>query len=279
MSYPRIAQKLYGEPWAITESAMQGMQAVFEEHLKGNTSSMVFAQTRFNSAALALDPPRNASSRVYRRGKLAYVPVSGIIGKGLSVMEQMCGGYSIDQLGRDVAEASADPGVTRVLFDFDTPGGQISGVPEAARLIAACSKETFGFTGAQCGSAGYWLMSQCTNLYCTESAMAGSIGVYMAHYDKTEMLAKQGIKLTLIKSGKYKAAGIPGNPLTEDDVKMLQAQADMIYDSFTSMISSKRPQVKSETMQGQGFIGKQCLDAKLVDALVTSLDDLVARIC
>jgi signal peptide peptidase SppA len=280
MSYPRIAQKLYGEPWAITAEAHAGMQRVFEDHMRGDTSRHeVYApMNRFSAAALSLDPPRNLTSKVYRRGQLAYVPVHGIIGKGLSAMEQMCGGYSIDQLGRDVDEVNADMSVKRVLFDFDSPGGQISGVPEAARLIANCVKQTFGVTAGQSDSAAYWLMSQCGFIYCTESSEVGSIGVYLAIYDKTEMLAKQGIKLQLIKAGKHKAMGLPGNPLTEEEIQMLQDQVNQIYASFTGDIKAKRPKISADTMQGQAFLGKRIVENHLADALVTSLGDLVARL-
>jgi hypothetical protein len=108
MNYPHIAQKLYGEPWAITPAAHSSMQQVFEAHLNGDkTQQVIFTRNQFNSAALVLDPPRDRTSRVYRRGRLAYVPVHGIIGKGLSLMEEMCGGYSIDQLEKDLDECNA----------------------------------------------------------------------------------------------------------------------------------------------------------------------------
>lgn len=278
MDYPRIAQKLYGEPWAITAEAHLAMQRVFEAHQAGSKIEAVFTRNQFDCKAMALDPPRDRHSRVYRRGQLAYIPVHGIVGKGLSIMEEMCGGYSIDQLGSDIEEASADPNVARVLFDFNSPGGQISGVPETARMIAAMTKETFGFTGNQSHSASYWLMSQCNHLYCTESAGTGSIGVYLAVYDKTEQLAKQGIKLTLIKAGKFKGAGLPGNPLDEEAIALLQAQVNLIYGSFCGMITAKRPGVTEATMQGQTFLGRQCVDSKLVDALTTSLGGLIARL-
>jgi signal peptide peptidase SppA len=279
MNYPHIAQKLYGEPWAITPAAHASMQQVFEAHLNGDkTQQVIFTRNQFNAAALVLDPPRDRTSRVYRRGRLAYVPVHGIIGKGLSLMEEICGGYSIDQLEKDLDECNADAAVSRILLDFNSPGGQISGVPETARLIAASPKETFGFTARQSDSAAYWLMSQCDHIYCTQSAETGSIGVYLAVYDKTEMMKKAGVSLTLIRSGKHKGMGMPGNPLTEEQIQMLQDQVDMIFAEFSGAILAKRPNVTKETMQGQAFIGNQCLKAHLVDALTTSLGDLVARL-
>jgi signal peptide peptidase SppA len=279
MNYPRIAKKLYGEVWAITPEAHHAMQRVFEAHVNGDRSqAIVFPQARFNAAQLTLDPPRSRNSRVYRRGRLAYVPVHGIIGKGLSIMEELCGGYSIDQLNSDIDEVESDPAVSRVLFDFNTPGGQVTGIPETARRIAKMTKETFGYTGDQSDSAGYWLMSQCSYLYCTESSEAGSIGVYMAIYDSSEALKAQGKKLILIRGGKHKGAGLPGNPLTEEEISALQVQVDMIYNSFKGAVSSRRSNVSDETMQGQCFLGRQALDVKLVDAITDSLPSLVARL-
>jgi ClpP class serine protease len=170
--------------------------------------------------------------------------------------------------------------VKRVLFDFDSPGGSISGLPETAQIIAQLGKEkdTFGFTEGQCQSAAYWLMSQCNHLYATESSFAGSVGIYLAVYDRTQAMENEGVKLTLIKAGKHKGAGIPGNPLSPDEIAMLQKQVDMIYASFTSAITAKRPKVTSETMQGQSFYGTQILQAKLIDAMATGLGQLVAAL-
>lgn len=282
MDYARIAQKVYGEPWCITPEMHAQIQRILQAHIDGNKTNLNFVAQRneFNAAALGLTPPRNVRSRVYTRGKLAYVPVSGIIGKSLSSMEQMCGGYSIDQLQSDIADVSEDSSITKALFHFNSPGGQISGIPETASMLAELGKrvETIGAVDNVSGSAAYWLMSQCNYIYATESSETGSIGVYVALLDRTEQLAAQGVKVTVVKAGKHKAAGLPGNPLSEEEIKLLQEKVDGIYQRFTSMISAKRPQVASSTMQGQTFFGKEAQKLKLVDALTNSVGSLVAKL-
>ncbi len=283
MDYPRILHKLLDEPWCITADAHDSIRFVLETHIRAGSSTFpsAHASASFNAASLALTPPRSSRSRVYTSGKLAVIPVMGIIGKGLSAMEQMCGGYSIDQLQADVAEAADDSGITRVLFDFNTPGGQISGIPETAKMIADLSrlKNTYGFTSQQSCSAGYWLMSQCNTIFSAPSAMTGSIGVYLARYDiSKETLEAQGKTLTLIKAGDNKGAGLPGNPLTDAQKARLQEQVTMIYNDFTAAVTSRRPKVEKSSMQGDTFYGLEARKAGLVDSLAPNLAYLVQKL-
>jgi signal peptide peptidase SppA len=286
MDYARILQKVYGEPWLITPAMHERIQDVLNAHItqKSAMADSIIARTgtsnRFSAAQLGLTPPRTTGSRVYTRGQLAYVPVHGIIGKGLSSLDMMCGGYSIDQLQSDVEDLANDQTIKRVLFHFDSPGGQVSGVPETAKMIKSLrgQKELFGFTDAESNSASYWLMAQADHIYMTESSEVGSIGVYVALVDRTEALKAAGVKVTVVKAGKFKGAGLPGNPPTAEHLEMIQAKVTSTYDDFKAAVTSGRGAgrpVEDSTMQGQTFIGKEALKVKLADALVLNLATLV----
>lgn len=278
MSYQRILQCVYGEPWCILPATHETIRQVLADHIIGSADQK-FLPTRnhFSAQALQLDPPRLRSSRVYRRGPLAYIPVNGIIGKNLSMMEEMCGGYSIDQLARDVNEAESDPTCKNVLFDYNSPGGRIQGVPETARMISKMTKETYSFSSDMAASAAYWLYSQAKHRYLTETAVLGSVGVLVVMFDRTKQLAAQGITPVIVKAGMHKDAGLPGRPFTEDELQMVQAQVSMIYDMMTADIQRSHGGIKTGALQGQIFLGAQCLDAKLADG-ISSLGALVQRL-
>lgn len=285
--YPRILERVYAEPWCITVPAHHAIQNVLEAHMArriempANPAMAGFMSIPpMNAAGLGLTVPRERGSRLYTRGKLGVIPVRGVIGHHLSSLEMLCGGYGVEQLQYDLELASEDSSIERLLVDFHSPGGTITQVPESARMLRkiGLSKETFGITTGESASASYWLMSQVQNLYLTESAMVGSIGVYLALLDRSDEMKQKGIKLKLIKAGEHKGMGLPGNPLTDDQEAMLQAMVNDTYKAFTGSIRAARPQVKDEVMQGQMFRGQKAVNAGLADATVTSLASLVRRL-
>ncbi len=285
MEYPNIIRKVFMEPCCITPEAHYAVQRTLEAAISGGAPVQAFGgrlapSNHFNAAQLGLNPPKNNGSRVYTRGAMAYIPVRGIIGKGLSSMETMCGGYSVDQFEADVDTATEDPSIKRILVDFYTPGGSVTGVPEAAKMFRAAGKikDTYAFTAIQSASAGYWLMSQANHVYSTESASVGSIGVYLALLDRSEEMKQRGMALKLFKAGDHKGMGLPGNPLSEADEKLLQDGVDKVYKMFTSAVTSARPQIKSPTMQGQTFMGMDSKAVGLIDSTVTSLGALIKRL-
>ena len=81
-------------------------------------------------------------------------------------------------------------------------------------------------------SAAYWLASAAGDLVCTPSGQAGSIGVYMIHQDVSKALDKEGIKVSLIKAGRYKTEGNSTEPLGAEARAAFQSQVDDVYTQF-----------------------------------------------
>lgn len=286
MDYPRISSVVYGEPWAVTVAQHEAIQEVLKERIRGGSQATDHLSFRargnhFCAQTLSLTPPRSRDSRVYRRGAMAYIPVSGVIGKGLGIMEQMCGGYNIDQLSRDVDEVITDASVKNVLFDYDSPGGRIQGVPEASKMLQTLrgsGKNTYSFSSSEAASAACWLYQQADVRYLTESAVTGAVGVIVVMMDRTEQLKAQGISPIIVKAGAHKGAGLPGNPMTAEQLQMLQDQVDLFYAMMTKDIKSAHAGIDDSALQGQTFIGRQALKAKLADGIVNSLGTLVEHL-
>ena len=89
----------------------------------------------------------------------------------------------------------------------------------------------------------------------------------------SEAAKMQGIKMVVIKSGKFKGAGIEGTSLDEDQMGNLQASVDTIHAEFKEAVNMKRKMVKAEAMEGQTFSGKQAAVQGLVTGLADSFND------
>ena len=65
----------------------------------------------------------------------AIIPIQGIIGKHLSLLEMSCGCVDVDDIGLQLDRAIADESVDSIILYFDTAGGTVTGIPELAGVV------------------------------------------------------------------------------------------------------------------------------------------------
>lgn len=209
---------------------------------------------------------------------VAVVGIHGAIGKHLSDMELDCvGGCDLARVASVMRDLDADPGVRSVIMDIRSPGGVVTGVPEFAKEVAGMSKPVYAYTDDMMASAAYWIGASAQGVFASESARVGSIGVYMALADFTEAYAKEGVKIHLVRAGKYKGMGLPGT-LDAEALDLLQKGVDKTYGAFTSWVLSNRPGISFDDMQGQVFDADDALAKGLIDGIYNRVEDLVFQV-
>jgi signal peptide peptidase SppA len=137
-------------------------------------------------------------------------------------------------------------------------------------IIAVCN--------AMACSAAYWLASAASEVICTPSGQCGSIGVYMMHVDESDALEKHGIKVTIIKAGKYKAEGMRSEPLSTEAHDAFQGMVNDYYGMFVKGVARNRgvSQVSVREGYGQGrtLLANAAVKANLADRTST-LDEVL----
>ena len=213
----------------------------------------------------------------YIDGNVGVIPVAGPIGQGLMPIEKMMGSTDVNDISEAIRMMEADPMVTKVVFDLNTPGGNVMGVPELADQIYAMKKPTVAFA-RKALSAGYWLASAADRVVATTSSQVGSIGVFVAVTNTSEMQKKMGVETKLIKAGRYKAIGYPGTIMDDEDEKMLQAGVDKTHRMFKASVMRKRSNAKMSAMEGQVFDAEDGVSNGLVTGIVPSFQSLLASL-
>jgi signal peptide peptidase SppA len=168
-----------------------------------------------------------------------------------------------------------DPRVKTIIFAVDSPGGTSVGVPELANRIRASKKQTIAFTDSEACSAAYWLASQCEQVYATPSASVGSIGCYIAYLDESQAYADEGLKVDVIKSGKFKGAGIPGTSLDANQKAMLQEEVSEIHEEFKAAVKAVRTFASDESLEAKIYSGKKAAENGLITGIVNGFDELM----
>jgi len=204
---------------------------------------------------------------------IGVIPIVGVIGKGLSPMEKMMGAVDVNDISNAVDAFAANPDVQKIALQVSSPGGTVTGVEEFANKVRSVGKSTMAYTDSEMCSAAYWIASAADKVTVSPSATVGSVGVYIAIPDYSAAAEMAGIKMVVIKSGKFKGAGIDGTSLDEIQLANLQESVDTIHAEFKAAVNMKRKMVKADAMEGQTFSGKQAAAQGLVTGLADSFSE------
>jgi signal peptide peptidase SppA len=224
--------------------------------------------------------PGQAGEKV---GYVAVIPVRGVITKRESLRQKILGGTSIQALTAQFRKALNDRGVVAIIFDFDSPGGEISGTMELADEIlrARDKKQIAAVANSAALGAAYWLASSAGELAVAPSGYVGSIGMEMLHTDYSVALAKSGIKITILKAGRFKTEGNESEPLSAGARDDMQKKMDSYYGQFVDAVARGRgtnaKRVRSKFGQGRSVLAGQAFRAGMVDGIET-LDQMIRRI-
>jgi signal peptide peptidase SppA len=280
MKYAHILSRVTGTPWFIQPSALNAITDLLESRLRMGALGTVRSELDKKDDELEPNAP---AYQVRSGGGIAIVPVRGILGKHLSMMETMCGGCDYDAVVAAVRAAAADPGITSVILALDSRGGTATGAGECFAALREIRSETgkplYAFTDTVCASAAYYLAAACDAIFSTVSAQVGSIGSMLTVVDVSEADAKEGIKRFTFKSATMKDICNPGRPMTEEEKSFLQGQVDYIGGLFRSDMQQARPAIVGEVFEkGLFYYGGQAQALGLIDTPVASLDELIASL-
>lgn len=208
-------------------------------------------------------------------GKIAVLPLHGVITPKPSILGMLFGGTSLDLFGAAFGDAMANKDVGAVLIDIDSPGGSIYGVHEMANRIfnARGKKPIVAMVNNVADSAAYWIAAAAEEIIMTPSGETGSIGVYGIHRDVSEADAKAGLKVTIISSTKYKTEDNPHAPLSDDAKATIQERINEIYGMMVADIAQGRgvsaEKVKTGFGEGRVFGAARAKATGMVDKIGT----------
>lgn len=212
------------------------------------------------------------------------VSIAGSLTNRDSWINEIFGIASYPAIREAVSVASNRDDIHTIVLDINSGGGTVAGVQDTSSLISKVNdsvKPVVAYTDGRMMSAAYWLGVSAGNVFSSNTADVGSIGVLQVHMEESKALAREGITATVLRAGKYKALMNGIEPLTEAAKAQAQGQLDEAYRVFVSHVAEHRSQsyahVDEHMAQGREFFGQQALAAGLVDGIV-SFDTLIAHL-
>lgn len=280
MNLPLIGQRLFNTPLMLRPEKCEVVVAALLDHFGiaklnriDGTSMGVIEMRQEASDAMESNPP--ASYRPYEvLDGVAIIPAQGSLCQRVGGLKPYSGMVGYDQIGTLFEMAMADEAVRAVLFDIDSPGGEVAGCFDVARKIAAMSarnggKPIIGAANEQACSAGYALLSACDEIYMPETGIVGSIGVWTLLVDMTRALDKDGLEVTMIRAGERKARGGPYEKADKATVAKLLDWVEATRVQFAELVASNRnisaDQVLSQ--EGDWYHGNEAMTQSLIDGI------------
>ncbi|WP_185982989.1 S49 family peptidase [Aureimonas mangrovi] len=272
MKYARILMAVASEIWAMHPDKLEAMIDLLALQADGIKFDASEIEARIGG--------RSEEGGSARQGSIGILPVRGVIANRMNMMSAISGGTSNEALSAAFRQLVDDDGVKAIVLDIDSPGGNVQGTEELARLISSArgSKPIIAQVDATAASAAYWIASSADEIVITPTGWVGSIGAMTAHQDISAALEKAGIKRTLISSSEFKNEASSHLPLSDTARAHLEEQVRYIDGMFVDRIAANRnipsDRIRADFGRGRMVIGEHAVSRGMADRVGTMVETL-----
>ena len=215
-------------------------------------------------------------------GSVGVVNINGPMTSDVSFWSLFSGAVPYPVISRAVNLLAEDEGISHILLNLGTSGGDAVGVDSVSEEIvkAGKSKPVLAWSGSRALSAGYWLAASAKKVYGSKMAEFGSIGALTTHTSIARALKEDGIDVTVFRGGKDKALAHPAEQLSSRAKEILQDKTDTLHGFFLDHVASSRGldrQAFSSWGEGQLFFADEAKTIGLIDEVV-GLTDLLSEL-
>lgn len=163
-----------------------------------------------------------------------------------------------------------DDSIKAVLLEINSPGGLPVASERIANRLRNSPLPTVGLIGDIGASGGYMVAAATDYLIASPMSSVGSIGVTMSYVEQSKQNEEDGLTYVELNTGKFKDAGSPEKPLSDEERAIFQRDLDDLYETFITMVSNYRniPLEKvRELADGSTMNGVRAQSAGLVDGV------------
>lgn len=277
---PHLATRVFGTPLLITRDKLDVILRVLGPRLglgaEGESVQAPGASASAGRPPAAAAPPLGQAEA---RG-VAVIPVHGTLVQRAAWVDTPSGLTGYDVLRARFAEALADPAVTAILFDVDSPGGEVAGLFDLVDEIyrARGRKPIYAVADEAAYSAAYAIASAADRVFLPRTGGVGSVGVIALHVDQSGFDEKTGLRYTAVYAGARKNDFNPHEPLSGEARATLQAMVDETYEIFVATVARNRGLSADAVRRTEAGVyqGRAAVSAGLADG-VRSVREVLAE--
>ena len=283
MLHARIAARAFNTPLLVEPSKAMAFLSGLGPRILGRRIELAGGNDALEGVAPL--PARtgilagNLAERLQHHGDAPYpvmdgvavIEIAGVLIHRGGWIGQSSGQTSYEGIAAQIEAAASDPAVRGIALEIDSFGGEVAGVFDLADRIRAirAAKPVWAFVAEHAFSAGYALASQADRILLPRTGALGSIGVVVLHADMSGQLDQDGLRVTLIHSGRHKVDGNPYEPLPETVRDDIQREIDVLRFLFAETVAAGRAgrlsQAAALATEAATFRGAEAVAAGLAD--------------
>lgn len=279
--FGRLAQRCFNVPLMIEPLKAEIICGALMQHLGIANFARIDGVTLDASdlrqrAESAMDGDRPRTRYYELVNGTAFIPVEGTLVQKLGGLDPWSGQCGYDQIERKLGEAMNDPNVKRMLFEIDSPGGEVSGCFALADKIYQASarnggKPIYAYANEMACSAAYALACVCDKVFMPETAVVGSVGVWTLLAEMTQRLKADGIKVTLRRAGDRKARGGPYEEWDDQTLDKIDSWIEDTRAIFANVVAQGRGMSADDVLatEGDWYAGEAALSTGFIDGIGT----------
>lgn len=261
-SVMRLTSSVYNTPHLITSDSLEKILTYLD--LRNN---QLIDQVE--------DDEENTDDSADKIGNVGYIKVHGAL--TYKPVMGMCGevqGTSYIGLLEQV-ESLIEEGVSVIVMDFSSPGGQASHINEYSKAIRKLATdnnvELIAYVDEMACSGGYWLACECDEVIANPDSTIGSIGVVVALTDFSVAMEKAGIKRVFITAGANKVPFDTEGKFKPEFLAKVQKEVDDLNEKFAAHVSEQTGLSVQEVkdLSADTFTAEEALSIGLINSIKT----------
>jgi signal peptide peptidase SppA len=273
-----LLSKIFNAPLAIEPAKLQVILHVLQPQLDLDLSGLSLIEGE--PPKQFLESQKSSLPQPAAGTGIAVVEIMGSLVHRARGMQAESGLQSYEAIGDDLKMLRQDSRIGGILLRMDSPGGEVAGVYELARIVreTAQIKPVWTLVDGMGLSAGYLIASQTNRILLTTNAAVGSVGVIMIHLDQSKADEQRGLKFTVLKRGAHKDDFNPHAPLSDSALQFADRMLDDQYDRFIEQAAQGRrlPEKKLRATEASIFYDEAAIGLGLADAQ-TNFEDAVGE--
>jgi signal peptide peptidase SppA len=177
---------------------------------------------------------------------------------------------SSEALVAGLLDVENDESVRGIILTIDSGGGYAAAGEEIAHALQSLTKPNFAVIRSLGASSAYLAASGADKIYASKFSDVGSIGITASYLDETKKNEKDGLTYVELTSARFKDAGNPSHPLTDEEREIILSDISKNHEYFVDLVAENRSlprETVSEMATGQTFVGQDALSFGLIDTL------------
>lgn len=183
-----------------------------------------------------------------------------------------------EKFAAQIEKLRKDESVKAVVFRVNSPGGEVVAADIIRREIELLGKEkpVIASYASYAASGGYLISAGCSKIFCDNTTLTGSIGVF-GMVPNLGKAASKVLKVNFesVESDPHASAGGLFTGMDEEEEAWYQKEIELIYEDFVGVVAQGRNMTTEQVddlAQGRVWAGKDAILLGLCDEKGTLLD-------